>query len=132
MSHLQKEIIFILLLLGGVHYLFDFLLQSRKMAENKSSSIKYLSLHVGIYTVGLGIIAYALHRPDYRILPYPVLWVIVNSVAHWVVDFVTSRLSASAYKDGEIKRFWSIIGLDQWLHHSILIVSTFGLYHPPQ
>lgn len=95
-----------------IHYLFDWLFQSRHIAENKSKSVKVLSQHVAIYGIGLLILA--------LIFKISFGWVILNTLLHWVVDYITSRTSRTLWTQGKQKQFWNVIGLDQCLHYIIL------------
>jgi hypothetical protein len=40
-----------------------------------------------------------------------------------VTDFVTSRISSRLYAKGDIHNFFVVVGFDQFLHYSALIVS---------
>lgn len=93
-----------------VHYLFDWVFQSRRIAENKSRSVKVLSQHVAIYGVGLSLLTF---------FGLSWKWVLINTVAHFVVDFFTSKASSWAYQNNK-PLFWKIIGFDQMVHYLIL------------
>jgi len=100
------------------HTIADFILQTRWMAENKSSSLKALTVHIIEYTtvmfVGL-------------ILPFGLanaaLYAVINGVLHFFTDFITSRLSSYAYKNEKMKLFWGIIGFDQFIHISCMLLT---------
>ena len=85
-----------------VHYIADFILQTRWMGENKSKNIIALLAHIGIYTLALMLFGFK--------------FALVNGLIHFGVDFITSRLSSYAYKNNNMELFWAIIGLDQLLH----------------
>ena len=97
------------IILVWVHFVADFLLQNDKMAVNKSKSNKWLGIHAGIYTI-------------------PFFWwgwkfALVNGAAHFVVDFVTSRGTTWLWQKNERHWFFSLIGLDQAIHITTLLVT---------
>jgi len=76
-----NTIIYILI----AHFIGDFIFQSNYMALNKSSSNKVLFLHILTYSIPL--------------LVLNVYWAILNSLLHFIVDYVTSRVN---------KRLWEL------------------------
>lgn len=98
-----------------IHFVADFYVQTRQQAVNKSKSLSALSRHVGTYTFCLALMA----------LPYGVwglVWALTNGLAHFVVDFFTSRQTAKYWNSGSPgKAFWVWLGFDQWLHAACLI-----------
>jgi lipid-A-disaccharide synthase-like uncharacterized protein len=98
----------IIILLMGIHFVADFLFQTDKMAINKSKSTKWLLLHCFIYAVCFiwaGILF---------------AWILFFS--HFFIDFITSRINAKLYLNHR-HWFFSMIGFDQFLHASILIIA---------
>lgn len=91
------------------HTFADFVLQSDKMAINKSSSNRWLALHVGIYAICL--------------VPFGVTFALVNFAAHFCTDWVTSRITSRLWKAGERHWFFVVIGIDQALHMSALLLA---------
>jgi hypothetical protein len=89
-----------------LHFLGDFVLQSRKMADNKSTSLNWLLFHVVIYSSVLCLISWRL--------------AIINGVFHFLIDGATSNMTKEFYKDGKIHAFFTTIGFDQALHLTIL------------
>lgn len=102
-----------MILLVWLHFLSDFLLQTDKMALGKSTSIKWLSIHVVTYSIPFCLIGWK--------------FAIVNGGAHWVVDFLSSRACKWAHEQGRRGLFFKIIGLDQALHLTILFL-TYGIF----
>ena len=102
--------VYSVVLLVWVHFIADFVLQSRYMAEQKSSENKALLLHVGIYTACLLVFL----NP---------LFALVNGVLHFATDYVTSRLSSRYWKDGSTGAFFRVIGADQAIHITTLVVT---------
>lgn len=78
-----------LALLMTVHFIADFLLQGDWMARNKSKDINALSWHVLVYT--LTFIPAAMFLPT---LDVGARFLLVTAVAHWLTDFVTSRITS--------------------------------------
>lgn len=102
-----------ILLILGMHAIFDWWLQTRWQAENKSKDIEALLSHVGVYTLGLFCVGCFLFT-SYDLL---MCWAIVNSALHFGTDFITSRLNAKFYPN---KSFWNCIGADQFIHYATL------------
>ena len=100
---------FIILILG-IHFVADFVLQSHWMAMNKSKSLIALGAHVAVYTGVVGLIlgwSYGL----------------CNGLAHLLVDFCTSKATAALWKRGEVHWFFVVIGADQFIHYAILFAT---------
>lgn len=110
-----------------LHFIADFLLQTRKMANNKSSDIYWLSIHVLVYTftIGLGffIIGEIKGINTNFILLAGLVYVIVNGVAHWFTDYITSKLTSYFHKKENYWAFFGVIGLDQLIHATTLLVT---------
>lgn len=85
-----------------VHYIADFLLQTRWMGENKSTKNIALLAHIFVYTAVMGL--------------FGIKYAVVNGVIHLVVDYISSRVGGYYYKKGNLYMFWAIIGLDQLIH----------------
>ena len=94
------------------HFLADFVFQTRYMAENKSKSIKVLSLHILEY---FSIMLIALYFFDVSIL-----FIAWNSIAHFVVDYFTSKLTSKLWAEKRVHDFFVVIGFDQFLHVALL------------
>lgn len=99
----------LVIIIMGLHWIGDFLLQNRYMALNKSSSNKALLTHMIMYSLPLVLI-----NP---------MFALVNGILHGIIDYVTSRLSSKAFKENNMYKFFSIIGFDQFLHTVCLLVS---------
>src|SRR5579859_3942608 len=106
------------------HFIADFLCQSRKMGENKSTSMFWLSMHILVYTIVLGFFSSFFFAPIQF-----VNWLVINSVLHFITDFITSRMTTYFYKKQNMKYFWSTIGFDQLVHGLCLFYTSiyFGL-----
>lgn len=91
-----------------MHFVADFILQSDKMAINKSKSNGWLLLHVGVYSL-----------PFFW---FGVKFVLVQAAAHFTTDWVTSRATSWLWKREERHWFFVVIGLDQAIHLTCLML----------
>lgn len=92
-----------------IHWIADFIFQTDKMAVNKSTSFKWLTSHVLAYSSFL--------------LMFGPLYAIVNGIAHFITDAISSRLTSYFWKKQDRHNFFVIIGLDQALHLIVLIAT---------
>ena len=98
-----------LIAIFSVHFIADFLLQTRWMGENKSHSHKALLAHIGVYTACLSVFGWQ--------------YALINGSIHMVVDFFSSRASSYFYKKKQMHYFWAVIGADQLLHNVTLLIT---------
>ena len=110
-----------LVFLLAVHWLADFVFQTRWQATNKSRSNVALTSHVVWYTVFLCGGAYAI----FGMRPMVAWCVLINGMFHWVTDWFTSRASSYFYAKEDWHKFFVVIGFDQFCHQAILL-ATFG------
>ena len=96
------------LMLIWLHFIADFIMQSDKVALNKSSSLKYLFLHCLIYSVPF--------------LIFGIWFAIITGVLHFMVDGVSSKVTACLWQKEERHWFFVAIGLDQAIHMTCLVL----------
>ncbi len=88
------------------HYIADFTLQTTYMSKNKSTSNKALGLHCLIY--GLCFLW----------LGFVPAFILGSS--HFIIDYISSRLTSWFFKRDDIHNFFVIVGADQFLHSMVL------------
>ena len=99
----------IMLSLIWIHFIADFMMQSDRIALNKSKSNLILLQHVAIYGIFL--------------LPFGLVFALVNTVLHFITDYCTSRATSALWKNNQRHWFFVVIGLDQAIHMTCLFVS---------
>lgn len=111
-----------------VHYIGDYIAQTRKQADNKHHDLLQLFYHTGTYSLvifGMLLIgnhfnfAGQLNTVDIGI------YTLVNFGLHFVADFFTSKQIKKLWSGGLIYAAFAVMGLDQFIHvFSLLATST--------
>lgn len=101
---------FYLLWLLTCHFFADFFLQSDNVALNKSKDNYILAVHCFVY--GFIMMLASLN----------VLFGLLLGFSHFGIDYYTSKWSAKCWNNEERYKFFVVIGLDQLLHTSIIII----------
>lgn len=113
-----------------LHFVSDFIFQSRDVAKNKSSDFKYLKYHLqelGItFTIGL-----LFFLGIWKTL----IFVILNTAIHGMIDWNIWRFYKSqrknenpeTFKYWEDKLFYIIIGFDQFLHGLTILLILWAI-----
>ncbi|AFN37477.1 hypothetical protein pp2_244 [Vibrio phage phi-pp2] len=96
-----------LIALFAVHFIADFFVQTEHQAMNKSKDIWPLARHCLTYALCF--------------LPFGIMFAIVTGILHMVVDYMTSRMTSSLWAKGETRKFFQVIGFDQFLHAVSLV-----------
>ena len=130
------ELCLILVYLLFVHYIADFVMQPRDVANNKSKSILYLLLHTLQYmsvTIVLAPLpAWMLIGIDEMLFKWyssgAIYYTFVIGATHFLIDLFTSKFNKWSYCHGQEKLFWSGIGGDQFLHETTIICTTFWIW----
>ena len=92
-----------------IHFIGDFVLQSTKMALNKWNSLKWLYFHCVVY--GIPLVYFGLK------------FALINVVLHFMVDFVTAKITHHLWEKKEVHWFFVVIGWDQAIHFSCLLLT---------
>lgn len=120
----------LLLILLLCHTIADFFMQTRHDAENKWHSVKALCSHCIDYSLfmtiaTLGIIWVHL---DFLLGGFIGICVFIFIfTGHFITDYVTSKLSHKYHEKGEIRKFWRVIGIDQFIHIVHITLLLIGL-----
>jgi hypothetical protein len=113
---------FVIILIS--HWVGDYLLQFNAIANHKSHSIRWLTLHVLIYTSVLFAGALFIFSWEEGLR-----YCAVNAILHFVTDLVTGKFS-SKYKSNP-RIFYPIIGFDQLIHTvTLLLTLSQSMPHP--
>jgi hypothetical protein len=116
-----------ILLILFTHFVADFFCQTHEMAVNKSKSVKWLSYHVGVYTIVLLISSFIVFiftlTPPVITLSSIVCYALLNGVLHWITDFFTSKWTAYLWKKQQVHNFFVVVGIDQMIHYSCLFLT---------
>lgn len=140
-----------IIILLGAHLVGDFLLQSRQIARDKSSKLSALAEHIMIlaatYSIGLGLLG--MFDPGMDGFD-GVTFLGINLISHALIDWYVwrgyklsvllrhtegpgslaeraNRVAWGRFRYYEDQWFYWTIGLDQFLHTSILIGSYVWL-----
>ena len=96
-----------------IHFVADFIMQSDRVALNKSRSNLILLQHVAIYGAFL--------------LPFGLVFALINAGLHFATDYCTSRATSALWKRNQRHWFFVVIGLDQAIHMTCLFASYVWL-----
>jgi len=113
-----------IILLLFIHVLGDYVLQWKKLSNEKSSDLLKLLLHVGIYTAVLVVLSpFALGLS----ITQGLVFSLFNGVTHLIIDFIAGKLKIQYAKKNDTA-YYATIATDFILHISILIGSYIYLY----
>lgn len=111
----EYEILIILF----IHWVADFILQTDKMALNKSKSNRWLLTHTLVYSLvwfAVGICIFDF----YNVL----IFTLITFITHTLTDYVTSRITRRLYNVSK-HYFFVVIGFDQFLHYTQLLLTYY-------
>jgi hypothetical protein len=108
-----------------LHWVGDFVCQFRWLADNKSKNFFALLLHGAIYTLVLALGTILIVPESTPLYEDPwMIWLGVNCFLHILIDFFSSRTTAKLQADGKTYAFFTVIGLDQFLHIASILATT--------
>jgi hypothetical protein len=103
-----------------IHWVADFLLQTKQMATMKSKDTIWLLIHVAVYSFTWFFIG-AFFDPLKS-----ALFFVITFMCHFITHYFTSRWTSKLYRDSKFygfPSFFSVIGLDQWIHYAQLFLT---------
>jgi hypothetical protein len=122
-----------IILILFLHFVSDFVLQSRDMGRKKGKNLYWLTTHVFVYSLSFTFLWFLLTKPLNNPYNEVIMFFSLVFSTHWITDYFTSKLSGGFYlKMNESKSvktknfyewlFWLIIGFDQFIHIASLIL----------
>jgi len=97
-----------IIILIWIHWMADFSFQLPILATNKWENLWALITHTFIYSLPFFFFGF--------------WFAVLNGISHGCVDFVTSKITHALYEKKRYYRFFVIIGLDQAIHLSIILM----------
>lgn len=107
-----EDIVLIIIL----HFIADFLCQTRNMGNNKSSSNIVLAEHILTYS-GVFLVA------SFITPAFGIIFVLVNAFGHAITDWCSSRIGKWFHEQNQLYWFYATLGLDQTIHMLTLILT---------
>ena len=95
-----------------LHFISDFILQSDGVAVDKSENVQVRLWHGFIYSIPFFFFGWE--------------FAVLIGLSHFVVDFITSKLTKYYYGKNR-HTFFIVIGCDQAIHMTILVITLFWL-----
>jgi hypothetical protein len=117
---------YVLLAIFVVHFLADFVFQSSQMATGKSKSLKWLSIHVGVYGL-VSLISMYLVLNSVNSFYLGFSWWLGNVALHFITDFFTSKVTSRFWESKNMRLFFVMIGFDQLIHNVCLIGTYYAV-----
>lgn len=109
-----------------LHWIGDFILQTHEQSIKKSKSNKYLLQHTVTYSIvwifGITFLWGNGHTTQWYIL-HSLLFGLITFICHTITDYFTSRWTSKLYDKGDIHNFFVLVGFDQILHYTQLILT---------
>src|ERR1035437_841026 len=105
--------VFVILYILFAHWISDFILQFKWMADNKSKQITRLLAHTELYSLSMGLF----------------IFITAMFVTHTIIDFVTSKVTNYLWVNKKVRTFFDTVGLDQWLHYATIFLTINYLYY---
>ena len=115
------------------HFMADFPFQPHSIATKKSYSIGALIIHIFTYTTVFFILfcSYGIILNEFWTFTITLKhWIqiaigisLVNGILHYLIDYVTSKITRFFWTTEQWRNFFLTIGFDQLLHTGLLIFS---------
>lgn len=108
-----------------IHYIADYLFQTRRQGNGKASSLYLLGEHVFTYmnVFGIGLCLMMVTGIAPNIVPDIWIFMCITFLLHFVTDFVTSKATKKLWAQKKEYATFAVMGLDQLLHTTGLVIT---------
>ena len=113
-------LVFVLL----IHFLADFGLQTHEQATGKSTSLKWLTYHVGVYSI-MWLLASWVYFGD---ISLAITFSTITFICHWVTDWLTSRIGKPFWDKQDFHNGFVVVGFDQVLHYVQMFITYIVIF----
>jgi predicted membrane metal-binding protein len=103
-----------------IHFLADFGLQTHEQATNKGTSNKWLTYHVGVYSI-IWLFASYVFFGSWLLAA---IFAVITFCCHFITDWATSRIGKPFWEKQDLHNGFVVVGFDQVLHY-IQLYYTF-------
>jgi hypothetical protein len=114
------------LLIVLIHFLADFALQTHDQAIGKGVGTHWFNIdllkHVLNYSLVWGVFILAVYNNFWIAIGF----FIITFIAHYITDFITSRLSKPLFESKDFHNGFVVVGADQVAHY-VQLYYTFYL-----
>ena len=118
-----------LIILLGIHFLSDFIFQSREMGKKKSENINFLFAHLLIIVATFLLCGLFRFSTDV-IIPIAIMYGIIHCFQDWfiwrgyklTIWYRIKGYRNASYPYWEDRWFYAVIGLDQTLHFITIVL----------
>ena len=119
-----------IILIFAFHWVSDFVFQTHEMSLKKSKSNLWLTYHVVVYSAVTSILWLIFFGMEIETVLFTFSLVFgITLVTHWITDYFTSRWTSRLWAEKEIHNFFVVIGLDQLIHATTLLITYNYLIH---
>lgn len=113
-----------IILIMFIHLIGDMFFQGNKLSTKKASKLSALLKHTSIYTLVLIICSPLMLNLDFK---QTLIFALLNGALHLIVDYYTSKLK-NKYWETDENKYILTVGLDHFIHLTLLIVSYYTLF----
>lgn len=108
-----------------IHYIADYLFQTREQGNGKATSLYLLAEHVftymNVFGLGLGVMLLTGLAPTIGSHIWIFMW--LTFVLHFATDFITSKATKILWAQKKEYATFAVMGLDQLIHTVGLILT---------
>ena len=110
------------------HLLVDIIWQPQSIAIAKKDSVSILTVHCLMHWAATAFILSIINLFWFQISPLLLVVIpLIDLASHWVIDYITTRVSKRLDITPEDKLFWNIHGIDQTSHYVMYLLISYLL-----